>query len=212
MITAEELAKYLGSGNEALALAKRAVDVVKNAVACRCVEATAGIIREDGIIKVENTVLTLPGKDIAKLLEGCDAVYYFCATVGIETDREIERLKLSDLTLAYAVDLCAGLWVDSYCDELEERQRERLAKKGLTLTGRFSCGYGDLPLSLQADFIEALKADKFLGIRLTAGGMMIPSKSVSAVAGIGGGYKKIRSCDACAKRGSCDGGLCGDRL
>ncbi len=212
MITPEELAKYLGSGDDALALAKRAVDVVKGAAANRCVEATAGIIREDGIIKVANTVLTLPGKDIAQLLEGCDAVYYFCATLGIEVDREIERLKLGDLTLAYAVDLCAGLWVDAYCDELEERQRERLAQKGLTLTGRFSCGYGDLPLSLQADFIEALKADKFLGIRLTAGGMMIPSKSVSAVAGIGGEYKKIRSCDACAKRGSCDGGLCGDRL
>ena len=212
MITPEELAKYLGSGDDALALARRAVDVVKDAAASRCVEATAGIIREDGIIKVANTVLTLPGKDIAQLLEGCDAVYYFCATLGIEVDREIERLKLGDLTLAYAVDLCAGLWVDAYCDELEERQRERLAQKGLTLTGRFSCGYGDLPLSLQADFIEALKADKFLGIRLTAGGMMIPSKSVSAVAGIGGEYKKIRSCDTCVKRGSCDGGLCGDRL
>lgn len=212
MITAKELAKYLGNGDEALTLAQRAVDVVKETAVCRCVEATAGIIREDGLIKVENTVLTLPGNDIAKLLEGCDAVYYFCATVGIDVDRRIERLKLSDLTLAYAVDLCAGLWVDAYCDELEKRQRERLEKKGLTLTGRFSCGYGDLPLSLQADFIEALKADKFLGIRLTAGGMMIPSKSVSAVAGIGGGYKKIPTCDACPKRGSCDGGLCGDRL
>ena len=210
MIKAEDLAKYLGKGDEALALAKRAVEVVRSVAVNRCVEATAAITRENGTIKVVNTVLTLPGKDMEKLLEGCDAVYYFCATVGIEVDREIERLKLSDLTLAYAADLCAGLWVDAYCDELEKRQRERLAEKGLTLTGRFSCGYGDLPLSLQAEFIEALKADKFLGIRLTAGGMMIPSKSVSAVAGIGGTAKKMRNCDVCAKRGSCDGGLCGD--
>lgn len=210
MITAQTLAKYLGTGEDALELAKRAVKEVENSARCRCVEATARLVREDGTIKVENTVLELKGNDIAKHLEGCDAVYYFCATVGAEVDMTIERLKLTDLTLAYAVDLCAGLWVDAYCDELEERQRRMLAQKGLTLTSRFSCGYGDLPLSSQADFIDALKADKFLGIRLTAGGMMIPSKTVSAVAGIGGNVRKKHNCDVCLKRDSCDGGLCGD--
>ena len=211
MIKAEDLAKYLGKGDEALALAKRAVEVVRSVAVNRCIEATAAITRENDTIKVVNTVLTLPGKDMEKLLEGCDAVYYFCATVGIEVDREIERLKLSDLTLAYAADLCAGLWVDAYCDELEKRQRARLEEKGRTLTRRFSCGYGDMPLSSQSSFIEALKADKFLGLRLTEGGMMIPSKTVSAVAGIGYDKSDFKSrCETCVKRGSCEGGICGD--
>lgn len=211
MISAEYLARFLGKGDDALVLAKKAVEEVSNAAKCRCVEATARLIREDGELFAENTVLRLKGNDIAELLKDCDAVYFFCATIGSEVDRLIERLKLTDLTLAYATDLCAGLWVDAYCDELEKRQRARLEEKGRTLTRRFSCGYGDMPLSSQSSFIEALKADKFLGLRLTEGGMMIPSKTVSAVAGIGYDKSDFKSrCETCVKRGSCEGGICGD--
>lgn len=210
MIAAEELAKYLGKGNEALALAERAIEEVAACAQEKCVEATARLVRENGTIMVENTMLELPGRDIADLLEGSDAVYYFCATIGAEVDRTIERLKLSDLTLAYAVDLCAGLWVDEYCDRLENAMRAKLSEKGLSLTSRFSCGYGDLPLVLQSEFLDTLKADRFLGIRLTAGGMMIPSKTVTAIAGIGTSGKQKKRCESCSKYGSCDGGLCSD--
>lgn len=210
MISAEDLAKYLGNGGEALALAERAIAEVAACAQEKCVEASARLIRENGTIRVENTMLELPGRDIADLLEGSDAVYYFCATIGAEVDRAVERLKLSDLTLAYAVDLCAGLWVDAYCDELENAQRKRVKEKGLSLTSRFSCGYGDLPLALQVEFIEALKADKFLGVRLTSGGMMIPSKTVTAIAGIGRSGKQKKRCEACSRYGCCDGGICSD--
>lgn len=210
MIEIAELAKYLGRGDQALDLARRAVKEVAACVSERCVEATARLVRENGTIRVENTMLELPGRDIADLLEGSDSVYYFCATVGAEVDRTIERLKLSDLTLAYAVDLCAGLWVDEYCDRLENAMRARLSESGLSLTSRFSCGYGDLPLVLQAEFLETLKADKFLGIKLTEGGMMMPSKTVTAVAGIGRIGKQKKRCETCSKYGSCDGGLCSD--
>lgn len=210
MIEAKEFAKYLGRGEEAVALAERAIAEVAACASEKCVEASGRLVRENGTIRVENTMLELPGRDIADLLEGSDAVYYFCATIGAEVDRTIERLKLTDLTLAYATDLCAGLWVDEYCDRLEKAMRERLEKDGMCLTSRFSCGYGDLPLVLQAEFIETLKADKFLGIRLTAGGMMIPSKTVTAVAGIGRSGKQKKRCESCAKYGSCDGGLCSD--
>lgn len=212
MISAEILAKYLGRGDDALRLARKAVEEVKKTARCRAVEASARLVRENGRLFAENTVLEFEGKDIERLLENCDAVYYFCATAGAETDRLIETLKLTDLTLAYAVDLCAGLWVDDYCDELEAKQRERLEKQGLTLTRRFSCGYGDMPLASQVNFIEALKADKFLGIRLTEGGMMIPSKTVSAVAGIGRSRRDFDRCAVCVRRDSCEGGICNDRL
>lgn len=210
MISAEDLAKYLGNGGDALALAERAIAEVAACAQEKCVEASARLIRENGTIRVEHTMLELPGRDIADLLEGSDAVYYFCATIGAEVDRAVERLKLSDLTLAYAVDLCAGLWVDAYCDELENAQRKRVEEKGLSLTSRFSCGYGDLPLALQVEFIEALKADKFLGVRLTSGGMMIPSKTVTAIAGIGRSGKQKKRCEACSRYGCCDGGICSD--
>lgn len=211
MITEKQLALYLGKDEGALELARRAVAEVEKTARCRCVEATGRLVAEEDGLRVENTVLKLYGNDIARLLEGCDAVYYFCATIGSETDRLIESLKLTDLTLAYAVDLCAGLWVDAYCDELEKNQRARLEEKGKSLTRRFSCGYGDMPLASQPSFIDALKADKFLGIRMTEGGMMIPSKTVSAVAGISDGpVNGGRRCDVCVKRGSCDGGICSD--
>lgn len=211
MIKAEDLKKYLGTDENSLTLARKAVEVIAKNANPRCVEATALLDRTDGEIKVCNMMLSFKGKDIADLLDGCDNVYFFCATLGGEVDNAIENLKHTDLTLAYAADLCAGLWIDAYCDELEQKTRRKLREKGLYLTQRFSCGYGDFPLETQSQLVSSLLADKFLGIRLTTGGMMMPSKSVTAVAGICDSMpKSVKRCAVCPKKDVCDGGLCSD--
>jgi cobalamin-dependent methionine synthase I len=51
-------------------------------------------------------------------------------------------------------------------------------------TGRFSPGYGDMPLDLQGVILELLEAGKRLGIALGESKLMSPSKSVTALIGI----------------------------
>ena len=53
-------------------------------------------------------------------------------------------------------------------------------QEGLTLSPPFSPGYGDAPLSCQGALLSWLEARR-IGISLTAGGLMLPEKSVTAL-------------------------------
>ena len=71
-------------------------------------------------------------------------------------------------------DLCAA-----YCATLEQD-----LAPGEYLTPPFSPGYGDWDLGAQQAILDLLQAPKRLGLTLTAGGMLVPEKSVTALVGI----------------------------
>ena len=73
--------------------------------------------------------------------------------------------------------------VESLCDLLCEHLAGRISGEGLSLTRRFSPGYGDLPLTVQRDLFRILPLGK-IGLTLNGGMMMSPSKSVTAIAGL----------------------------
>ncbi len=113
-------------------------------------------------------------------LEGCDRIILFAATVGAGVDRLI--LKYSKLSPSRAVILQAmgAAAAEEWCDQVN---------RGITLEygatrPRFSCGYGDLPLSMQRDIFRVLSVTKNIGVTLTEGDLMMPSKSVTAIVGI----------------------------
>ena len=58
------------------------------------------------------------------------------------------------------------------------------ASAGSRLGPRFSPGYGDFALDAQASILASLDAERQLGIYLTDESLMIPTKSITAVAGI----------------------------
>ena len=76
--------------------------------------------------------------------------------------------------------------------------------------------YGDLPLELQKDFLQALDAGRKLGITANDSFLLLPCKSVTAVIGLANRPQgaKIRGCGYCAMREECayrrDGKFCGD--
>jgi hypothetical protein len=72
-------------------------------------------------------------------------------------------------------------------------------------TWRFSPGYGDLPLALQGDFLRTLGAEKRLGVTLSAGGLCIPTKTVTAVIGLSGMPlpKGKKGCAVCRLQATC---------
>ncbi|HBF33507.1 TPA: methionine synthase, partial [Candidatus Sumerlaeota bacterium] len=73
---------------------------------------------------------------------------------------------------------------DAGLDWLEEFVEKLLAREGRCLTRRrYSPGYGDLALSNQKIIYDALGLQKF-GLELTERFLLIPEKSVLAIAGV----------------------------
>ena len=107
-------------------------------------------------------------------------VALFAATVGAGVDRLI--LKYNKLSPARAVVLQAmgAAAVEQWCDEVNGI----IKAKYIHTRPRFSCGYGDLPLALQREIFPALSVTKNIGVTLTEGDLMMPSKSVTAIIGI----------------------------
>ena len=122
-------------------------------------------------------------RDLRKHLEGCGELLLFACTAGAETDRRIARAGLLSPAKGLLMHAIGAQQVEGGCDRLCARLAERFQDR--RLTDRYSPGYGDLPLSLQRDVAEALDLGRTLGITLTDSLLMTPSKSVTAIIGLG---------------------------
>ncbi len=119
-------------------------------------------------------------RDLAKYLSGCAKIALFAATAGAGIDRLIARYSRISPSRAAAVQALGAALVEGWCDEVHARfRREYGAKKA-----RFSCGFGDLPLSMQKDIFSALNVTKAIGVTLSDNFFMVPTKSVTAIVGI----------------------------
>lgn len=117
-------------------------------------------------------------------LAGCEKAVVFAATVGIEIDRLITRYQSISPLAAYAVSAIGAERVESLCDVFCGEIAETYKKEGLTSRPRFSCGYGDFPIEKQRDFFLALDCERKIGLTLTSGLLMSPTKSVTALIGL----------------------------
>ena len=128
--------------------------------------------------------MTLESISIVKLLSGCHGVCVFAATVGTEVDRIIRASSAISSALGLAVDAAGSAAVEEVCDELCSVLEQMASERGESITRRFSAGYGDLSLEYQRDIINLLQTKKHIGVSLSDGGMMTPTKSVTAIVGI----------------------------
>ena len=81
----------------------------------------------------------------------------------------------------------------------------KAAEEGLSLTSRFSPGYGDMPLSQQRLFVTLLDTPRKIGLTTTPAFILTPRKSVTAVLGLSTGPAKpaAPACRDCLLRGEC---------
>lgn len=136
---------------------------------------------------------------LAAVLTGCDRAVIFAATMGLELDRLIARhgrlspargLMLQALGAERIEALC-----DSFCDFLAAEYAP------LTVRRRFSPGYGDLPLENQRAFFDVLQCHKEIGLYLNESLLMSPTKSVTAIVGLGRSADcSPAGCSACEKK------------
>ena len=123
------------------------------------------------------------GEDVKKHLHGCERVFVAVCTIGAEIDKLIERLKLTDLSLAYVVDIAASVAVEKFTESVWQKIKSDAEQEGKICTTRYSCGYGDFDLADQKNVLKTCGADKALSIRVNDGGMMYPTTTVSFLCG-----------------------------
>jgi len=133
-------------------------------------------------------------------LEGCSHIILFGATVGIGLDRLIARYGKTSPAKALLLQAVGAERIEALCNLFSEKIKNETAAEGLHVTSRFSPGYGDLPLELQQDIFRTLNSSGKIGLTLTESLMMSPSKSVTAIIGIGSCcHDTATGCSGCAK-------------
>ena len=158
-------------------------------------------LEENGIL--HGTNFRPEGKSIQNLLCTCHSVILFAATIGSEIDTCIRRLQHINMAQALILDASASAAVENVCDNFCKDLQE--AFKPDYLTDRFSPGYGDFPLSQQTDFFQVLDISRRIGVSLTASGLMLPQKTVTALIGVSTQPqpKRSNSCTECALSEKC---------
>lgn len=128
--------------------------------------------------------MSVESKALASNLENCTETVIFGATIGIYTDRQIQKEQILSPARALIYQAVGATVVEAVCDDFNEWIRQKEQEKGRDICPRFSPGYGDVSLSIQKSIFQELSLAKLAGITLTDSLLMIPEKSVTAIIGI----------------------------
>jgi len=145
-------------------------------------------------LKIENTFegkiqfnrnIVLTGRSITLFLKNSEEALLMGATCGNEIINSIHnKSKNNDLATGVVLDAVASEmadsaldWIMNYFNQIIKRENKSVTKR------RFSAGYGDFDICNQKKIHSLLKLNK-IGIKINKNYMLIPEKSVTAIAGI----------------------------
>ena len=159
----------------------------------------------NGFIEIEGPVTFSTGK-IPSFISGAGRLVLSVVTIGDGIEKEAGVLTSGkDVLNGYLLDRIGSFAVESLAENLEKKLRKDYSTRGKSLSARFSPGYCDWPVEEQFKMIKAIDFSK-AGVELTEGCMMVPKKSISAIAAVAdeGVFKASMSgCDICENKG-CD--------
>ena len=141
---------------------------------CRLPLRTEGNVLDFGVFSVSSG-------DLAGVLDGCNSVLLFAATVGVALDPLITRYSRLSPAKACLLQAFGTERVEALCDVF---CRDMAAETEGELCPRFSPGYGDLPLSLQREVFSVLDPARRIGVYLNESLLMVPTKTVTAFVGV----------------------------
>lgn len=164
------------AGTDFEALQRSICEVKKSAKPMFCYRKADIKVDED---TVDFGFCRVTSKNLAKNLHGLSSAFVMASTLGIDLDRLITRLSVTNKAYGFLSDAAASAMAESLMD-----YGNNLLMEDYKLRPRFSAGYGDFDLCCQADLLDFVNADKLLGIKLGDNLMMTPRKSITAVCGI----------------------------
>ncbi|TYQ15768.1 UNVERIFIED_CONTAM: hypothetical protein Cloal_2258 [Acetivibrio alkalicellulosi] len=126
-------------------------------------------------------------ESVAKLLKNSLEVVLMASTVGKNITEIIsDEIKNGNASFGVVLDSVASQTADGALDWMVDFINKLLRREGKKLTSkRYSPGYGDFPLLNQKEIYNILNLNK-LDIEITDRYMLVPEKSVIAIAGIEG--------------------------
>lgn len=150
--------------------------------------------------------VVLQSESLARNLSGCCGAILLAATIGPACDMLVRRAGVTSAVDASIYQAAGAAAIESFLDDMNDRYKADYEAQGLFLRPRFSPGYGDLKLDHQRDWFRLLDITKQIGIELTDSLLMVPTKSVTAIIGIGinKGTQGCSGCAGCNKKGTCD--------
>jgi hypothetical protein len=131
----------------------------------------------------------LKSKSLALLFKGASQVLLMAATSGSKITNAIKRdSRGKDVTRAVVFDAAASEMTDAALGWIMEYFSRELRRQDKYLTKRrFSAGYADFVLENQKVIYKLLDL-KRMGIKITKSCILVPEKSVTAVAGVISAY------------------------
>lgn len=176
-----EILRYARGGSETEAIAPLLDEVLAEAAPVLSFRA---VYRElDAEVSEEGAVigpLTIPSRSLATTLRGARRAILLAATVGPGIDRLLLRYGRLSPARALLLQAVGAERVEALAAALTHELQEKYGR----ITRRFSPGYGDLPLSLQADLFPLLDCERALGLSLGSSYLMSPTKSITAITGV----------------------------
>ncbi len=202
-IERKEIYRYLGyRGQEAdqatKALVESCVDELMRTAEPKAVFKEYPIaITEDG--RIDFGHFRVKSNNLAKNLGGCDRVLLVAVTLGLGVDRLLTKYGKLQVSRAVVLQAAAAAMIEAYCNKRCDEWKQQYEKQGRYLRPRYSPGYGDFSLEFQPVILHELDTGKQIGIALTDGGLMVPTKSVTAVIGLSTIKESchIEGCETC---------------
>ena len=149
--------------------------------------------------------IVLTSESLARNLKGCCGAVLLAATIGPACDMLVRRASVTSSADASIYQATGAAAIEAFLDDYNDKLEKEYAAQGLFLRPRFSPGYGDLKLDHQKDWFRLLDISKQIGVELTDSLLMVPTKSVTALIGIGIDKSKVgcSGCSECGKHDTC---------
>ena len=206
-INFQEVLRYMGAANapEFLQTAQKAAEDLRQALSPKYLYLKFPLVFDQTVPIVGNTGLSLPGNDIRLHLAGCHSCYLLAGTLGAGADRKLRLSSHHSMLYSLALDACATEFIESLLNRAEDAICRAEEQSGRYITSRYSPGYGDLPITLQRQFLALCDAPRKIGLSATEANILTPKKSVTAIIGVSDGpvSGRQRGCQSCRMMEHC---------
>jgi len=176
--------RYLGSKGDDPSdaiLLEKVFDAYRDVFCPRQVTAVFRVKDHLPSLTFEGCAVTLVGESIRRHFEGATEGIFSAFTLGVAFDKKVRELSLTRPSESVALNSLGSAYAERKADELLKEVRTKKEAEGFKTNFRFCPGYGDLPITVNAEIAAALGAAKKIGLTVTEDGLLLPIKSIVGV-------------------------------